>query len=364
MAHQTALDSEALADFHKTLLQSKRIVALLGAGLSASSGVPTFANFRSQGPWRNYVADQFSTSAAFRHDPGLVWQYYSHMRHRALTADPNPAHYALAELARQLPGFITLTQNIDNLSQKAGHPAHQLRELHGNIFNLRCYDDVHCGYKEKGNFQDPITPALEVKDETKTKAVSEVASDAVVSPNIVKATPWLVKAIAQKNKQILGDGYQETQPTRVDQAPLKSSKGESLESRLSMVPEPSGLAQEDLPRCPNCSSNLLRPDIVWFGEPLPAELVEEVDAIFSGPQPIDLCLVIGTSSTVWPAAGFPELARKKGARIAVVNIDTKNVKSMRPGIDWVFECDASIAVPELLRPLVADLNKETSTAAL
>jgi NAD-dependent SIR2 family protein deacetylase len=46
-----------------------------------------------------------ATPEAFTADPGLVWQFYSYRRHMALTARPNRAHYALAELARRKDGF-------------------------------------------------------------------------------------------------------------------------------------------------------------------------------------------------------------------------------------------------------------------
>lgn len=54
-----------------------------------------------------------ATPEAFEDDPGLVWQFYSYRRHMALQAKPNPAHYALAELAKKMEGFQTLSQNVD-----------------------------------------------------------------------------------------------------------------------------------------------------------------------------------------------------------------------------------------------------------
>lgn len=89
-------------------------MALCGAGLSAASGLPTFRG--AGGTWRNYEATMLATPEAFEADPGLVWQFYSMRRHMALTANPNVAHFALAELARRKGGdggFRTLTQNVD-----------------------------------------------------------------------------------------------------------------------------------------------------------------------------------------------------------------------------------------------------------
>ena len=100
-----------LASFQEHLNKSTRILALLGAGLSASSGLPTFRG--AGGLWRTHDAVQLATPEAFQIDPGLVWQFYSYRRHMALKAKPNPAHYALAELAKKRPNFLTLSQNVD-----------------------------------------------------------------------------------------------------------------------------------------------------------------------------------------------------------------------------------------------------------
>jgi NAD-dependent SIR2 family protein deacetylase len=102
-----------LESFQQHLNQSTRILALLGAGLSASSGLPTFRG--AGGLWRTHDATQLATPEAWAADPGLVWQFYNYRRHMALKAKPNPAHYALAELARRKNDFITLSQNVDGM---------------------------------------------------------------------------------------------------------------------------------------------------------------------------------------------------------------------------------------------------------
>lgn len=98
--------------FHDVLRSSKRILALCGAGLSASSGLPTFRG--AGGLWRNYDATTLATPTAFGQDPGLVWMFYGYRRHMALNVKPNPAHYALAALAEKNKDFLCLTQNVDS----------------------------------------------------------------------------------------------------------------------------------------------------------------------------------------------------------------------------------------------------------
>ena len=54
-----------------------------------------------------------ATPQAFERDPGLVWEFYSYRRHKALNVLPNAGHYALADLARRKEGFMCLAQNVD-----------------------------------------------------------------------------------------------------------------------------------------------------------------------------------------------------------------------------------------------------------
>ena len=74
----------------------------------------------------------------------------------------------------------------------------------------------------------------------------------------------------------------------------------------------------EVPRCPRCGS-LLRPDVVWFGEALPAEALE---AARQAAREADLMLVIGTSGLVYPAAALPALAAERGAYLIEVNPQT------------------------------------------
>jgi NAD-dependent SIR2 family protein deacetylase len=105
--------------------------------------------------WRTHVSQDLATPRAFYRDPGLVWQFYSYRRHMALNVEPNPAHYALAELARRMPGFLALTQNVDGLSPRAGHPDSSLLLLHGSLFDVKC-SDRFCDYKGT-NYVDPVS---------------------------------------------------------------------------------------------------------------------------------------------------------------------------------------------------------------
>jgi NAD-dependent deacetylase len=71
----------------------------------------------------------------------------------------------------------------------------------------------------------------------------------------------------------------------------------------------------EVPRCPVCG-DYLRPDVVWFGENLPEEAIETA---FHAAEAADLCLVIGTSSVVYPAAMLPDIALEAGASVVEIN---------------------------------------------
>ncbi|KAF2772440.1 DHS-like NAD/FAD-binding domain-containing protein [Teratosphaeria nubilosa] len=302
-----AVPSTDIATFHTHLLSSPRILALLGARLSASSGLPTFRG--AGGLWRTHSAPDLATSEAFAADSGLVWQFYSYRRHMALAASPNAAHYALAELARRKPGFQCLSQNVDGLSPRAGHPEKQLQLLHGSLFEVKCVNERECGYRET-NFTDPIVPAL---------------------------------AIPQSG----GD------PT--------SNSARDLDISNIATPLPH-LNPKDLPTCPHCAS-LLRPAVVWFGESLPRHVLQIIDTFLSDPEPTDLIMVIGTSAQVFPAAGYIQEARDAGARVCVVNMDAGDSPptGWAEG-DWVFRGDAAEIVSRLLEVVVGDVREGMENA--
>ncbi len=75
------------------------------------------------------------------------------------------------------------------------------------------------------------------------------------------------------------------------------------------------LDYSELPRCPNCG-RLLKPDVVFFGEPIPPKALEEA---FKEARRCDLCLVIGTSAVVYPAADIPYTAKEHGALVIEIN---------------------------------------------
>ena len=111
------------------------------------------------------------------------------------------------------------------------------------------------------------------------------------------------------------------------------------------------LKVEDIPKCPKCKINFLRPGVVWFGEALPEDILNDVDRTIKNSMKIDLILVVGTSALVYPAASYVDKAKAKGARVAVINTAADLPSSGLSDHDWFFKGDASIILPTLLKDL-------------
>ena len=84
--------------------KARSLTILTGAGISADSGVPTFRG--ADGLWRTFRAEDLATPEAFERDPRLVWEWYNWRRELIATKNPNPAHEAIVELERALPGVL------------------------------------------------------------------------------------------------------------------------------------------------------------------------------------------------------------------------------------------------------------------
>jgi NAD-dependent deacetylase len=146
-------------DFGERLLRglSGRVLVITGSGISADSGIPTFRS--EDGYWRTYRAEELATPAAFSRQPEVVWSWYRERRAIISAAQPNAAHVALVALAQQCQEFLLITQNVDDLHERAtvaGHslPASEILHVHGEIFVTRC---PKCGL----SVRERDSPAIE-----------------------------------------------------------------------------------------------------------------------------------------------------------------------------------------------------------
>ena len=109
-----------------------KIVVFTGAGVSADSGLSTFRD--ADGLWANYRIEDVCTPEALARNRALVVEFYNKRRKELLSTEPNPAHYAIAELEKHFDVQV-VTQNVDDLHERAGST--RVTHLHGELMKLR-----------------------------------------------------------------------------------------------------------------------------------------------------------------------------------------------------------------------------------
>jgi NAD-dependent SIR2 family protein deacetylase len=236
----------------RSLLAAGGVVVLSGAGLSTESGIPDY-----RGPTGTLRRALPMTFQAFLESSAARQRYWarSYLGWRQLSsAAPNAGHCAVADWQRagKLSGIIT--QNVDGLHQAAG--ATGVVELHGNLAAALC---LRCGARE---------------------------SRQVLDQRLTAANPDFAPRAAGINPD--GD------VTLVD----------------------TDLAAFQMVCCAECGSDLLKPDVVFFGENVPRERVERCYAVLATARAL---LVLGSSLTVMSGFRFVRRAASLGIEIGIVN---------------------------------------------
>ena len=242
------LDPSLIAD----LRAIREVVVFTGAGISAESGIPTFRD-RMTGLWAHTDPMEIATPAAFRDHPQRVWDWHVYLAEAVRAARPNAGHQAIADLEQRGVKVTVITQNIDNLHQRAG--SKKIIELHGNLLRLKPF-------------------------------VDEEAAFAMEQPPVI--CPLCHGYAAWVDCNFFTD--------RSDFEAIKLCSG-------------------TIPRCP-CCGTLLRPDIVWFGEPLAPEAIQ---AAWDAVDRCELLITVGASLEVQPAGNLPWRALDNGARVIEIN---------------------------------------------
>jgi hypothetical protein len=104
-------DESAWLHFADFLAASSRVLCLVGAGLSAPSGLTTWRG--TNGLWNDINSKELASLKKFKEDPVTVWNFYGDRLLKSLAARPNAAHYALAALANWHGEWLTINQNVD-----------------------------------------------------------------------------------------------------------------------------------------------------------------------------------------------------------------------------------------------------------
>lgn len=172
---------------------------------------------------------------------------------RLQAASPNDSHRALVALEQRGQVELLLTQNVDGLHQAAGSV--QVLDLHGRIDQVRC---MACAHRQS-------------------------------------RAAWQ-QALLRHN---------------ADWADLHAAAAPDGDADL----EGQDFSRFDVPACPDCGG-ILKPDVVFFGENVPAARVERAMAALAR---ADALLVVGSSLMVWSGYRFARMAAEQGKPIAAVN---------------------------------------------
>ncbi|MFT3800859.1 MAG: NAD-dependent protein deacetylase [Burkholderiaceae bacterium] len=233
----------------------RRVAVITGAGCSTASGIPDYRD--DLGAWKRKPP---VTLQAFVGDDRVRRRYWA----RSLVgwpafgrAQPNAAHRALAALERdgRIEGLIT--QNVDRLHQRAGST--RVIDLHGRLDQVVC---LGCGHR----------------------LMRESFQQALARENDAWAARWITGAEA-----IAPDGDADLQDAVFDDF--------------------------SVPACRRCGG-VLKPDVVFFGDNVPAARVREARAWI---DEADALLVVGSSLTVYSGYRFVRQAADRGIPVAAVN---------------------------------------------
>jgi NAD-dependent deacetylase len=157
----------------------KKLVVLSGSGISAESGIKTFRDMG--GLWEQYDVTEVASPKAWENNRRLVLDFYNQRRKQLFEAEPNSAHYDLAQLEKDFDVSI-VTQNVDDLHERAG--SSNVLHLHGELKKVRSTADPNLIYEmdhwelkegdvcEKGSqlrphivwFGEPVDAIMEAAD--------------------------------------------------------------------------------------------------------------------------------------------------------------------------------------------------------
>lgn len=232
------------------------VLVLTGAGVSTDSGIPDY-----RGPGGRHSLHRPMTFQEFRHDSDASHRYWarSFVGWRLMaSARPNHAHFSLAELEKAGLVDALITQNVDGLHAQAGSTA--VLPLHGDLSKVVCLD---CGFVEERRELD-----------------SRVDFE----------NPGYLDAIGLDPRAVNPDGDVLLNPEQV--------------ARFRMV------------GCRRCSSRLLKPDVIYFGEPIPSiskllmwDMLERASSL----------VVIGSSLAVMSGYRLVIEAQRTAKPVAVIN---------------------------------------------
>lgn len=119
--------------------KNPKIVVFTGSGISAESGLATFRD--AGGLWEQFKVEDVCTHKAWEKQPEKLVEFYNMVRRKVKEAQPNAAHIAITKLQESFPDMEIITQNVDDLHERAG--SKNILHLHGEINKLRSENNIY-----------------------------------------------------------------------------------------------------------------------------------------------------------------------------------------------------------------------------
>ncbi len=209
---------DQIKQFKEQLKNSQKIVFFGGAGVSTASGIPDFRSSKGlymQESGTRFSAEEMISHSFYKRNPKAFFDYY--FEHLVFeSAEPNDAHYFLAELEKKGKAVHIVTQNIDGLHQKAGSSI--VHELHGTTLKNYCEkcateytlpelkkdkDGIPRCQKDGGI----VRPAIVLYEEGLDQSVVQAAIEAIQSADmlIIAGTSLVVYPAAGLIRYFSGD---------------------------------------------------------------------------------------------------------------------------------------------------------------
>ncbi|KAK4158397.1 SIR2-like protein [Chaetomidium leptoderma] len=295
-------------DAVELLKKSKNIIVLTGAGISTSLGIP---DFRSKGTGLYSKLEHLGLNdpqevfdiAVFRQDPTI---FYSVARDILPSHDRfSPTHAFIALLQEKGKLLTNYSQNIDNLEAKAGIKPENLIQCHGSFATASC---VKCGHRVPG---DSLFSEIKAGDIPRCRKCAQGNRTTTNSGGNSRKRKVNKDGTEKKPRRRPGD-YDSNSDSEFDHAPV------------------------------NWSCGVMKPDITFFGEPLPDEFSKRLTE--HDRDRVDLVIVIGTSLKVAPVS---EVVPFLPPNIPQIYISRTPVSHVNFDIDLLGDCD--VVVAELCR---------------
>lgn len=293
--------------------KAKNIMVLTGAGISTSLGIP---DFRSKGTGLYSKLDTLGLQIndpqevfdiqVFKAEPAI---FYTVAKDIIPSGDRyTPTHKFIRLLQDQGKLLTNYSQNIDNIEAKAGIRKNKLVQCHGSFATASC---VKCGYQ---------VPGEDIFEEVRAGTI----------PRCKRCARNLKAASNGKKRKVSKDGTEKKVRRRHGQFDSNSD------------------SEYDMP---DLSCGVMKPDITFFGEPLPDQFHDRL--MKHDRDKVDLCIVIGTSLKVAPVSEVPSYLPP---HVPAIYISRQAVNHINFDIDLLGDCD--VVVAELCRRAGWDLEHE------